>query len=144
MLRRTIALVGLVIFLMGFGQPANADPLSDSDARAIHDVVQSQLAAFAQDDAVRAFSFASPALQASIGSPDRFLDMVKRAYPPVYRNQRAIYSVPQNVAGHTLMKVRLTGIDSSVWLAVYEMEHEADGRWSISGCKLRETAAVAV
>ncbi len=49
----------------------------------IHDVIERQLAAFERDDADGAFAFASPGIRRRFGTPETFMDMVRRHYPPV-------------------------------------------------------------
>ena len=56
--------------------PPNAEPVAAADARAVRSVVSAQLDAFANDDAVRAFSYAAPSASPSctsctISSPSR-------------------------------------------------------------------------
>ena len=63
--------------------PPGAEPVAAADARAVRSVVSAQLDAFANDDAVRAFSYAAPAIQAMFQTPERFLAMVRRGYPVV-------------------------------------------------------------
>jgi hypothetical protein len=136
--------LAIMLALSLYCRDASADPVSSTDAQAIHDVVQSQLDALSEDDAGRAFSFATEHMRSVIGSPDRFLQMIKDRYPPVYRNRLALFSPPERVDGHTIVIVRLTDKDNSVWLAVYELAREADGAWKIEGCNLVETATVSI
>jgi hypothetical protein len=142
--RRVLILPGILLALLMFWRDVAADPVSSSDAQAIHDVVQSQLDAFSEDDASRAFSLATEHMRALIGTPDRFLQMIKDQYPPVYRNRLALFSQPERIDGHTVIIVRLTDSDNLVWLAVYELAREADGAWKIEGCNLVETTTVSV
>lgn len=123
---------------------AGAAELSSEDADAIHAVVQSQLDAFAEDDAVKAFSLSTSATRSRIGSADDFLRMVKQYYTPIYRHRRALFQSPEVVNGRIVLRVRLTDPDSNVWLALYHVQRESDGAWKIAGCKLIETASVSV
>jgi hypothetical protein len=52
------------------GALAQADAIPRADAQAIRSVIEAQLAAFAADDAEKAFSFASEGIQKTFGSPD--------------------------------------------------------------------------
>jgi hypothetical protein len=38
----------------------------------------------------------------------------------------------------------LTDRENIVWIAIYEMEQEADGSWKIDGCSLFETTSVSI
>ncbi|MDB5824712.1 MAG: hypothetical protein JWR21_3416 [Herminiimonas sp.] len=142
--RRVSIPLGILLALLLFCRDAGADPVSNTDARAIQDVVQSQLDALSEDDAGRAFSLATEHMRSLIGTPERFLQMIKDQYPPVYRNRLALFSPPERIDGHTVIIVRLTDKDNLVWLAVYEMTRDADGIWKIEGCNLVETATVSI
>lgn len=126
------------------GTSAFAQNLSRADAQAIHDVIQSQLDAFAEDDAVKAFELAASSTQALLGNPDNFLQLIKEKYPPIYRHRIAIFQEPEIVDGSAHQVVRLTDHDNLVWVAVYRMQQEPDGKWKIEGCKLLETTSVSV
>lgn len=135
--------------LAGFMMPWSgtnvfAQALSRADAQAIHDVIQSQLDAFAADDAVKAFELAAPSTQASLGDSEKFLQLIKEKYPPIYRHRVAIFQDPEIVDGSAHQVVRLTDRDNLVWVAVYRMQQEPDGEWKIEGCKLLETTSVSV
>jgi hypothetical protein len=142
--RRVSILVGILFALLAFCENAVAAPISGTDAQAIHDVVQSQLDALSEDDAGRAFSLATTHMRSLIGTPDRFLQMVKDQYPAVYRNRLALFSQPERIDGHTMIIVRLTDSENSVWIAIYELMRETDGAWKIEGCNLVETTSVSV
>jgi hypothetical protein len=83
-------------------------------------------------------------MRSLIGTPDRFLQLIKDQYPPVYRNRRALFSPPERIDGHTVVIVRLTDSENMVWLAIYELLREPDGAWKIDGCDLVETAIVSI
>jgi len=66
------------------------------------------------------------------------MDMVKRAYQPVYRpREKAFRALTAGEEG-PVQKVLLVGPDGRLVLALYSMEREADGSWRISGCVLVE------
>ena len=64
---------------------AAAQTPSAEHTTAMRAVIEAQLAAFAADDAARAFSYAAPGIREVFGTPDRFLAMVRSGYPVVYR-----------------------------------------------------------
>lgn len=118
--------------------------ISAADEKAIHAVVQSQLDAFAEDDAVSAFALATTATRVRFGNPDNFLHMVKRHYNPIYRNRLALFSDPELIDGMMIQIVRLTDRNSQVWLAVYTMQRDDDGSWKIDDCQLLETTSISI
>ena len=56
-----------------------AAEFAQSDARAVRLVIESQLEAFAADDAQQAFSYASTAIQTQFGDAATFMAMVRAA-----------------------------------------------------------------
>lgn len=118
--------------------------LSESDSTAIQKIVRQQIDALANDDALSAFALASTDTRTRIGTPDDFLQLIKKEYDPVYRHRLALFSPPQMVNGKTYQLVRLTDLDSHVWIAVYLLDRDEVGDWKIEGCQLVETTTVAV
>lgn len=147
-MKRLVVIAGLIL---GLGAPGWAvgvevveDGVSPADEVAIHAVVQTQLDAFAEDDAVAAFELATVDTQTKVGSAENFLRMVKKHYNPIYRHQIVIFSRPEVIAGETIQLVRLTDRDSHVWLAIYHMQREMDGTWKIDNCHLLETTSISI
>ncbi|HJV81964.1 DUF4864 domain-containing protein [Noviherbaspirillum sp.] len=145
-MKRILAVASL---LAGLSMPcwSNAEAIGDittADAIAIHEVVQSQLDALANDDAVSAFELATPEKRLLIGSPDNFLRIIKEEYNPIYRYQRAIFSKPEVVDGDAIQIVRVTDSVGHVWVAIFSMQQEDDSSWKIDGCQLLETASVSI
>ncbi len=128
----------LLAALPGFTQAARAEP-SPADADAIHTVITSQMDAFRRDDADGAFAYAAPNIQQMFGNPGRFIAMVQKGYPPVYRPRSMDFTALTEENGEIVQLVELIGPDSLAYTARYTMEHEADGSWRISGCSLLES-----
>jgi len=120
---------------------APAEPVAAVDARAVRAVVEAQLAAFAADDAKRAFSYAAPSIRDMFGTPDRFLAMVRTSYPAVYRAAGAIFLAPERLQGQVLQGVQLTDASGVLWIAVYQLERQPDKNWRISGCNVQPSSA---
>ncbi|HYD63171.1 MAG TPA: DUF4864 domain-containing protein [Noviherbaspirillum sp.] len=120
------------------------DDITTADAIAIHEVVQSQLEALSNDDAVSAFELATPEKRMLIGSPDNFLRLIKEEYNPIYRYQRVIFSRPEVINGDAIQVVRVTDGYSRVWLAVFWMQQGEDSIWRIDGCQLLQTTSVSI
>jgi hypothetical protein len=119
----------------------------ESDGKAVQAVtlvVQSQLLAFADDDAETAFSLATKSTQKLAGTPNDFLKVIKQRFTPIYRHRNALFSEPEIIEGHALQVVQLIDHDNLVWIAIYEVEREADGAWKIDGCQLFETNTMSI
>lgn len=135
--RRAVASFLFAAALALFGAAtARAEPVSASDAKAVRAIVEAQLAAFAADDAKRAFSYAAPAIREMFGTPDRFMEMVRAGYPVVYRPASVVFLNPEWVQGQLVQGVHLTDASGALWLAVYQLERQADKSWRISGCNV--------
>ena len=127
----------IVVCLASAAPWARADEVAPTDAKRMQAIVRDQLAAFAADDAKRAFGFASVALQRQFGSADRFMAMVRTSYPVVVRPAAVAFLRPELLDGQWTQGVHLTDDAGVRWLAVYRMERSADGKaWRIGGCTL--------
>lgn len=118
--------------------------ITTADAIAIQEAVQSQLDALANDDAAGAFELASSEKRLLIGSPDKFLRLIKEEYNPIYHYQRAIFSRPEVIEGDAIQVVRVTDTTSHVWVAIFSMQQEENSSWKIDGCQLLETTSVSI
>ena len=120
----------IVVLLIGLSSSlASAGEKED----AFRSIITSQLEAFKRDDAREAFSFASPTIQGMFGTPENFMAMVERGYPPVFRARVYEFVNTVEIDGKTYQRVRITGADGDTVLAHYEMV-EIEGRWRINGC----------
>jgi hypothetical protein len=141
MKRLFLCLIG-VVFLATPGQASES--LNPEDAAAIRGVIESQLNAFLRGDGNRAFAHASPAIQQQFGSVETFMQMVRMAYPAVYRSSQADFQAPRMIGETVIQEVIVTGQDGVSYLAVYTMEQQGDGTWRINGCSLFGVPDVAI
>jgi hypothetical protein len=118
---------------------APALALSEADEQAAADVVRAQLAAFAADDAEKAFSYAAPSIRSTFGTAAYFLAMVRGHYPMVYRPTSIAFlkpdkreQLPKEAA--LLLKVHLTDRQDKPWVAVYQLQRQKNKSWRIAGC----------
>ncbi|MGD9537433.1 MAG: DUF4864 domain-containing protein [Alphaproteobacteria bacterium] len=104
----------------------------------IRDVIAAQLEAFQRDDAQGAFSLVSPGIREKLGSPERFMAMVREQYLPVYRAKKVQFREPFDMGGDegVMQPAIVTGPDDVPVYAIYAVERQADGAWRISGCLL--------
>lgn len=134
-------LLALSIFLPG---AVVAQDMIDAENEAIHTVVQSQLQAFASDDADTAFELASDETQALIGSPQALLGIVRELYPPLHRPQKAVFA-PADVEGdHAIQEVAITDMNNVIWIAVFLMQQDEESHWKICSYHLVETTSVEI
>ncbi len=109
---------------------------SPTDSEAIRSVIEGQLQAFQRDDAIAAFSFASPAIQEQFGSPATFMQMVKTGYRPVYRPRSILFDEITTVEGLPAQKVLLLSEADELVVALYLMQQQSNQSWRIHGCFL--------
>lgn len=125
-------LAGLLCALALWPQ-AQAAALSPADELAVRAAVQGQLAAFAADDAAKAFSWAAPNVREAIGSAGAFLAMVREAYPVVYRPASVAFLKPDSRDGQVFQRVQMLDAAGDAWLATYSLQRGGKG-WLITGC----------
>ena len=131
--------------LLGLLAPVSAFPavLAAPEAHSVRTVVEAQLDAFADNDAERAFSYASAAIRAQFGDAATFMAMVQRGYPMVVRPAAVTFFQPQldEPAGgadgsDTTVRqaVQLRDGAGRLWLATYVLQRQAGTGWRIDGC----------
>lgn len=126
----TVALVGLVT-----GASVHAAPLTPIQEKNVRMVVQNQLAALADNDAARAFSFAAPNVRQAVRTAPAFMAMVRRSYPAIYRPASVAFLKPEGKDGQAIQRVQMLDADGDAWLAVYSLELQKDKKtWRITGC----------
>ncbi len=126
---------GLIAFL--FISQAHAGEFSGLDVEQARSVVEMQLKAFAADDQETAFSFAAPLIRNSFGTAEAFMEMVKKGYQPVYRNNSHSFEESYvDKLGRPSLRVRLGTPTGAKFDAIYTMEIQPDGSWKISGCTI--------
>jgi hypothetical protein len=139
-MRRLILRVAALLFLLapvlGHGQSVSA-----ADARAVRQVIEAQLDAFKRDDAARAFSYATPSIRESFGTPEKFMAMVREQYAVVYRPRSVSFEEPLMAGEDLVQPVRMTDGYGHTWMAIYPMAKQPDGNWRINGCHLARLPA---
>lgn len=135
---RAITLLCIVTVLQLCTLLAHAAPFTPADEKSVRGVVESQIAALAQDNAGKAFSYAAPSLRKEIGSAEAFMGMVRRAYPAVYRPTSVAFLTPEGKGDDVIQRVQMTDSKGSFWLAVYTLQRQTGNVWRITGCALLE------
>ena len=139
---RSWLLISLFFFAMACAlnvlAASSQNTLTAKDEKAARDLVAAQLAAFAADDSIKAFSFASSSIQKRFQSPDNFMNMVRAHYPVVYRPATVAYLKPEKDGDAVIMKVEMTDAAGKSWMAIYSLQRpsakEKNKTWRIAGC----------
>jgi len=128
-----MALAALQLLLV-----AHAAPFTAADEKNVRSVVEAQLAAFAKDDAVKAFSYAAPNIREAIGTADAFLTMVRRDYPVVYRPASVTFLKAEGKGDDVVQRVQMLDASGNSYLAVYTLQRQKGNVWRITGCVVVE------
>lgn len=126
--------------LLGSAPAAAQSAVSPADSRAVREVVEAQLDAFAKDDAERAFSLATPGIRETFGAAENFIAMVRSSYAVVYRPASVAFEAPVAIDGLVVQPVRMTDQQGRGWIALYPMQRQPDGSWRTNGCQLSRIA----
>lgn len=107
-------------------------------------VIEQQITAFLNDDAATAYSFASPEIKSVFPNPERFFEMVKKSYGPVYRPGN--YAFGRNKVSPdgqvAFQEVLISAPDGKDWAVYYELKRQSDGNFAINGVRIkRETSS---
>jgi Domain of unknown function (DUF4864) len=135
------SLLALLASAALFALPGRA-AVSAEDVQAVQVTVRAQLAAFAGDDAERAFSYAAPNIRTLFQTPENFMAMVRQAYPVVYRPSEVKFLTPKSLDAAVVQPVHLRDGGGQSWLAMYTLQRQVDGGWLISGCVLAPDRSV--
>jgi hypothetical protein len=134
------ALLACLIFT-GWITASYADGrVTGADVAEIRAVINRQIDAFKRDDARGAFALASPGVQQTFRSPEKFLDVVRMAYRAMYR-PAALHFMELIVMGEEVVQqIQVTDRAGTIWVAYYAMQRQRDGSWRANGCHLVQPA----
>ncbi len=138
-MRRSLFVI--LAFLLA-GPAWSQSAVTIDDEAAIRSVITRQIDAFKRDDGDAAYAFASPHIQEQFGDGGRFLGMVRRAYPAVYRPRSVDFAELLVGDGTIVQQVELVGPGGEAELALYSMQRDTAGRWRIDGCTLVRSTRV--
>ena len=117
--------------------------MAEDDLTKARGIVEQQIVAFLHDDIDTAYSFAAPGIKNMYPEPQRFIDMVKRHYEPVYRPGNYAFgrSLSDNDGNTIALELLITGPKGKDWRAIYVLKRQEDGVFQISGVKLSRLKA---
>ncbi len=99
-------------------------------------MVRDQLSAFERDDAEAAWKHVAPGLKQKFGTADRFLELVREGYEPVYRPKKVTFREIAMFDGQPAQWLDVTGPRGGTYRALYLLEKQPDGTWRTAGCLL--------
>jgi hypothetical protein len=136
MKRIAALLVAVLLSGLALAPSVRADDVGSADRSAIQSLITGQIQAFRADDSQGAWAYASPTIQGLFQTPDNFMAMVRNGYQPVYRPRSVTFGELMATPSGPVQKVYLTGPDGKGYVAVYDMQRQADGTWKINGCQI--------
>ncbi len=72
-------------------------------------------------------------------SPERFMEMVRRQYAPVYQPENFRFGQTSlETAGRPVQIVEIVDQQGRSWRATYTFEQHPDGTWRIAGVQLEK------
>lgn len=118
--------------------PVFAGPVSEADKVAFRGLIDGQIAAFRAGDARAAFEVVDPDLQLKFGDAERFLEVVRVGYRPVYapKSYRFGQTVELDAVNEAGQWLHVVGPNNEPVDALYLLERQPDGDWKTSGCLL--------
>ena len=111
---------------------------------AMRSVIQTQLDAFARNDAVKAYAQASPKIQSTFPNTAIFMAMVRQGYSALISPAFVSFLGVVDDSSRPVVRVLGEGRDGRRWMAFYTMVQLDDASWRIGGCfltKLPEESA---
>lgn len=121
---RAFLLVAVVLFC---ALPGSAD-----DGAEIGALIRDQFAAFAERDAEKAYSYASPMIQTMFRTPENFARMVEGGYPMIWSAEDVDLLGLREEGGRLMQRLSVKGPDGGRYYFDYEMIR-VDGQWRING-----------
>jgi len=134
-MKRAVLTSAFAFFLFGAGMSAAAEPVDTAQT-----IIQDQIAAFLNDDAATAYSFASPQIKGKFPDQSIFFDMVKRGYTPVYRPGNFAFGRSKIDGDTVVQEVLISGPDGKDWTALYYVVRQPDGSYKINGVQMLQQA----
>jgi len=121
--------------ILAVGFAALALPAQAGDVEVTRQIIDEQIQAFLKDDAETAYSFAAPGVQARFPDKDKFFEMVKKNYQPVYHPGNYAFGRSKTIGDGEMIlhEVIITGTDGKEWKALYKMVRQPDGTYRIGG-----------
>ena len=111
---------------------------ADDNSRIVQNIIKQQIEAFRSDDGETAYSFAAPDIKSAFPDTQRFMEMVKNSYAPIYRPGNLTFGRNASEDDGRLMmqELLITDRKGDSWQAVYILARQDDGNYRITGVRL--------
>lgn len=137
--KRILMSAGLLLVMAGSALAQATDPAPDD----WQSVIKGQIAAFHAGDGAKALSFASAQFRDGFEDPQAFLSAVAAwGYAPILTSRSESYGKFTLVApDEVVQSVTILGPDMVVYLALYDLQKEADG-WRVRAVQMTKTGGM--
>lgn len=112
---------------------AKSENLLENDLLKTQNIIESQIKAFVDEDAEKAFSYAAPIIKLKFNNPEQFMTMVKNYYEPVYNPKQYYFIESKFFEGSIYHQLQVISQSNMSYLATYSLIKYKD-QWKISGC----------
>ncbi|MEO4040699.1 DUF4864 domain-containing protein [Hoeflea sp. CAU 1731] len=111
---------------------------AEDNAKIVQGIIKQQIEAFRSDDGETAYSFAAPGIKSAFPDTQRFMEMVKNRYGPIYRPGNLTFGRNASEGDGRLMiqELLITDTKGKSWQAVYILARQDDGTYRITGVRL--------
>ena len=104
------------------------------NTQVVRAVVEQQLNALANEDALQAFALADQDLRTQFGTADAFLATVREQYPMLMHPTSLLFLKPETDGTIAMQRVRVADEGGASWTLTYLLNREGGKQWRISGC----------
>lgn len=137
MIRSLTSLAASLVIALFVHVPASMS--GEAEVKAAQSVIDSQIKAFLSDNNDAAYSHAAPSIKQMFPTVDRFMEMVRRGYKPVWKPQSYAFGKSAEIDDRQIMQqVFTTGPDGIRYEAIYTLRLQDDGGYKITGVRLRK------
>ena len=111
----------------------NAKDIIEQDLFETENIIKSQIQAFIDNDAEKAFSYAAPIIKLRFENPLAFMNMVEKYYEPVYNPKQYYFLNAKHFEGSIYHQLQIISQSNLSYLATYSLVKD-NNEWKISGC----------
>lgn len=131
-------LAAAIVTLAVSASRVSAEPVPEAEAKKVRAVIETQLQAFADDDAERAFAANTPGVREAFGSAGHFLALVRGGYPMIVHPASISFMQPELHGNAVVQLAEIVDEQGKSWLALFFLEQQPDESWRIAGCLVAE------
>ena len=114
---------------------SKAEDIIEQDLFETENIIKSQIQAFIDKDAEKAFSYAAPMIKLRFENPIAFMNMVENYYEPVYNPKQYYFLDAKHFEGSVYHQLQIISQSNLSYVATYSLVKD-NNEWKISGCSV--------